>query len=246
MLNDLKRQILEANLALVRHGLVTLTWGNASGIDRRRGLVVIKPSGVGYDTLRARDLTVVDLDGRVVEGRFRPSSDTPTHLALYRAWPSVGGIVHTHSAHAVMFAQAGRPLPCLGTTHADGFRGEVPVTRALTRTEVAGDYEAATGAVILEQFAPAAGKPDPLERPAVLVAQHGPFAWGRDAAEAVRSAVTLEAVAAMALGTFHLAPEPSPVPDYVVEKHWSRKHGPGAYYGQAGRRAMRRGQGQMV
>ena len=235
MLNDLKRQVLEANLALVRHGLITLMWGNASGIDRRRGLVVIKPSGVGYAALRARDLAVVDLGGRVVEGRFRPSSDTPTHLALYRAWPTVGGIVHTHSAHAVTFAQACRPLPCLGTTHADGFHGEVPVTRPLTRAEVEGRYEEATGAVILEQFAPNAGRPDPLERPAVLVAQHGPFAWGRDADDAVTSAVTLEAVAAMALGTYQLAPDTPPVPEYILEKHWSRKHGPGAYYGQAKR-----------
>ncbi len=238
MLNDLRKQVLDANLALVRHGLITLTWGNASGIDRRRGLVVIKPSGVGYDALRARDLVVVRLDGKVVEGRLRPSSDLPTHLALYRAWPAVGGVVHTHSPRAVMFAQACRPIPCLGTTHADCFHGEVPLTRPLTREEVEGDYEASTGAVILEQFAPNAGKPDPLERPGALVAQHGPFAWGRDAAGAVESAVMLEAVADMALGTYRLAPHTPPVPDYILEKHWSRKHGPGAYYGQ-GRKKKR-------
>jgi L-ribulose-5-phosphate 4-epimerase len=232
MLNDLKKQVLEANLALVRHGLITLTWGNASGIDRRRGLFVIKPSGVGYDALRARDLAVVDLDGRVVEGRCRPSSDTPTHLALYRAWRDVGGIVHTHSTHAVMFAQACRPIPCLGTTHADAFHGAVPVTRPLTDADVAGAYEANTAAVILEAFAPNPGRPSPLEMPAVLVANHGPFAWGKDAAGAVQSAVSLEAVARMALGTYRIAPDTPPAPASLLEKHWSRKHGPGAYYGQ--------------
>jgi L-ribulose-5-phosphate 4-epimerase len=232
MLNDLRKQVLEANLALVRHGLITLTWGNASGIDRARGLVVIKPSGVGYDALRASDLSVVDLDGKVVAGRLRPSSDTPTHLALYRAWPEVGGIVHTHSAHAVMFAQACRPIPCLGTTHADAFHGTVPVTRPLTDAEVAGAYEASTATVILEAFAPRPGKPSPVEMPAVLVANHGPFAWGADAAGAVRSAVSLEAVAQMALGTYRLAPDAPPAPACILEKHWARKHGPGAYYGQ--------------
>jgi L-ribulose-5-phosphate 4-epimerase len=239
MLNDLKRQVLEANLALVRHGLITLTWGNASGIDRRRGLVVIKPSGVGYDALRARDMAVVDLDGKVVEGRFRPSSDAPTHLALYRAWRDVGGIVHTHSAHAVMFAQACRPIPCLGTTHADAFHGTVPVTRSLTDAETAGAYEANTAAVILEQFAPNRGKPHPLEMPGVLVARHGPFAWGEDAGKAVQSAVSLEAVARMALGTYRLAPDTPPAPASLLEKHWSRKHGAAAYYGQKPNRPKR-------
>lgn len=232
MLNELKEQVLIANLDLVKHGLITLTWGNASGIDRAEQLVVIKPSGVTYDRLRARDMVVVDLTGKVVEGRLRPSSDTLTHLALYRAWAEIGGVTHTHSSYAVMFAQACRPLECYGTTHADGFHGAVPITRPLTEKEVKEAYEANTGVVILEQFAPHAGKPQPLEMPGVLVANHGPFAWGKDAQASVEHAVMLEACAKMALGTLILAPKTPPVPQHILDKHYFRKHGPGAYYGQ--------------
>jgi len=190
--------------------------------------VVIKPSGVAYDAMTAADMVVTDLDGAVVEGKLRPSSDLPTHLALYRAWPAVGGIVHTHSDHATMFAQACREIPCFGTTHADHFHGPVPVTRLLTAAEVAGDYEAATGAVIVERF----GALDPAHVPAVLVAGHGPFAWGPDAPRAVQNALALEAVARMARGTLQLNPAAGPIPAYIIEKHFSRKHGPKAYYGQ--------------
>jgi len=228
MLENLKHEVLQANLALVRHGLVILTWGNVSAIDRRSGRVVIKPSGVAYDAMTAADMVVTDLDGTVVEGKLRPSSDLPTHLALYRAWPAVGGIVHTHSDHATMFAQACREIPCFGTTHADHFHGPVPVTRLLTAAEVAGDYEAATGAVIVERF----GALDPAHVPAVLVAGHGPFAWGPDAPRAVQNALALEAVARMARGTLQLNPAAGPIPAYIIEKHFSRKHGPKAYYGQ--------------
>jgi L-ribulose-5-phosphate 4-epimerase len=228
MIEHLRRLVLEANLALVRHGLAVMTWGNASGIDRERGLVIIKPSGVEYDRLAAADLVAVDLSGRVIEGTLRPSSDLPTHLELYRAWPWVGGIVHTHSAHATSFAQACRPIPCLGTTHADHFAGEVPVTRALTAAEVAADYEAATGRVIVERFAGL----DPAHVPAALVAHHGPFAWGRDARDAVHNAVALEAVAGMALASLQLAPALGPIPAHVADRHFQRKHGPRAYYGQ--------------
>ncbi len=228
MLDSLKKEVLDANLALVRHGLVILTWGNVSAIDRRSGRVVIKPSGVAYDTMTAADMVVTDLDGAVVEGALRPSSDLPTHLALYRAWPEVGGIVHTHSDHATMFAQACREIPCFGTTHADHFHGPVPVTRVLTGAEVAGDYEAATGAVIVERFRGLI----PAHVPAVLVANHGPFAWGPDAGKAVQNAVALEAVARMALGTRQINPATGPIPAYVLEKHFGRKHGPNAYYGQ--------------
>jgi len=228
MLESLKKLVCRANLELVRRGLVTLTFGNASGIDRRRGLVVIKPSGVDYDRLKPADMVVVDLAGRVVEGRLRPSSDTPSHLELYRAWPDVGGVVHTHSSHATMFAQAGRAIPCLGTTHADHFHGPVPLTRKLTRREVAADYEAATGRVIVERLR---GRP-PLEVPATLVAGHGPFAWGRDAAEAVHNAVALEEIARTALGTFRINPRVAALEQHLLDKHYRRKHGPDAYYGQ--------------
>jgi L-ribulose-5-phosphate 4-epimerase len=229
MLEALKQEVLEANLDLVRHGLVILTWGNVSAIDRRSGRVVIKPSGVAYDAMKAGDLVVTDLDGRVVEGALRPSSDLPTHLALYRAWPEVGGVVHTHSFHATMFAQACREIPCLGTTHADHFHGPVPVTRVLSESEVTGDYEANTGAVIVERFRGLA----PAHVPGVLAANHGPFAWGTSAREAVHNAVALEAVARMALGTLQINPGSGPIPSYVLEKHFGRKHGPNAYYGQA-------------
>lgn len=228
MLESLKEDVFQANLALVTHGLVVLTWGNVSALDRSSGRVVIKPSGVPYNVMTAASMVVTDLDGNVVEGTLHPSSDLSTHLAIYRAWPSIGGIVHTHAAHATMFAQACRAIPCLGTTHADHFHGPVPVTRVLTQAEVAGDYEAATGAVIIERFCGL----DPDHMPAVLVANHGPFAWGADAAQAVQNAVALEEVARMALGTSQINPASGPIPDYVLEKHFRRKHGPQAYYGQ--------------
>ena len=230
MLDELRREVCQANLALVSHGLVVLTWGNASAIDREKGLVVIKPSGVPYDGMRPSDMVVVGLDGgEVVEGALKPSSDTRTHLELYRAWPALGAAVHTHSIYATMFAQACRPIPCLGTTHADQFHGEVPVTRSLTPQEVNRDYEASTGAVIVERFADL----DPVATPAALAANHGPFAWGKDVAGAVTNAVALEAVAKMALGTLLLDPQIGPIPQHVLDKHYLRKHGPGAYYGQA-------------
>jgi L-ribulose-5-phosphate 4-epimerase len=228
MLEALKEQVCEANLALVRHGLVTLTWGNVSGMDRGSGLVVIKPSGVSYAGMSPADMVVVDLEGKVAEGGYRPSSDTATHVLLYRHLAGVGGITHTHSPRATIFAQARREIPCYGTTHADHFHGPVPVTRPLTREEVDADYEGNTGLVILERFR----ELDPASMPAVLVAGHAPFTWGKDAAESVRNAVALEAVAAMALGTMQLGAEDALLEQYVLEKHHARKHGPGAYYGQ--------------
>lgn len=228
MYADLKQQVLEANLALVKHGLVVMTWGNASAIDRKQGVVAIKPSGVAYDGMSAADIVVVDLDGRVREGRWKPSSDLPTHLALYLAWPEIGGVVHTHSTHATVFAQASRSIPCLGTTHADHFHGPVPVTRVLTEREVNEDYEANTGEVIVERFAGT----EPLHVPAALVATHGPFTWGASVRAAVDNAVALEQVARMALGTFQLASSARAIPAHILAKHFGRKHGPGAYYGQ--------------
>jgi L-ribulose-5-phosphate 4-epimerase len=226
MLSDLKEAVCQANRDLVRTGLVTLTWGNVSGIDRRRGQMAIKPSGVPYDQLEPRHVVVVDLDGRVVEGELRPSSDTRTHLLLYRNFEQIGGI--THSRHAVMFAQARREIPCLGTTHADYFHGPVPVTRPLTESEVAGDYEGATGRVIVERFA----NLDPMAIPAVLVAGHGPFTWGRTAAESLENAIALEAIAEMAIGTWQIDRDARELEIYLREKHYRRKHGPAAYYGQ--------------
>jgi len=229
MLEELKEAVWRANLDLAKQGLVILTWGNVSGIERRRDLVVIKPSGVGYDAMRPADMVVVALDGgAVVEGKLRPSSDTPSHLALYRAWPAIGGVTHSHSAHATMFAQACKPIPCLGTTHADQFYGEVPVARPLTREEVEEDYEGNTGRVIVERFADL----DPKVIPGALVANHGPFTWGRDAADAVANAVALEAIAKMALGTLLIAPLTPPLAEHILDKHHLRKHGPAAYYGQ--------------
>lgn len=228
---DLQERVLAANLALVRAGLVVLTFGNASAVDRDAGVMAIKPSGVSYDRLRATDVAVVDLaSGAVVEGETRPSSDTPTHLALYRAWPDVGGVVHTHSPFATVWAQARREIPCYGTTHADHFDGAVPVTRSLTPGEIGGEYERATGDVIVETLA-ALGL-EPLAMPAVLVASHGPFVWGATAEEAVENAIALEMVAAGAYHSVALAGELEPVAPELLEKHFARKHGPSAYYGQ--------------
>jgi L-ribulose-5-phosphate 4-epimerase len=228
MLTELKREAFEANLALPAHGLVHLNFGNASALDRGRGVFAIKPSGIGYDALRAADMVLVDLDGRTVEGRLRPSSDTPTHAVLYRAFAHAGGVVHTHSVAATAFAQAGRPIPLLGTTHADFFRGPVPVTRELTRREIAGAYEAETGRVIAATFR----RVDPEEVPGVLVSRHGPFAWGPSAAKAVENAVALELCARLAAATLRLRPRLGPFPAPLLGRHFERKHGAGAYYGQ--------------
>ena len=228
MLEELKKEVCQSNRELVRCGLVILTWGNVSGIDRQRGLVAIKPSGVPYDELEPSHMVIVDLEGNIVEGPLRPSSDTPTHLLLYRSFERIGGITHTHSRYATMFAQARREIACLGTTHADHFHGPVPVTRPLSESEVAADYEGNTGRVIVERFA----QLDPVAMPAVLVAGHAPFTWGRDAADSVHNAVALEAVAEMAIGTKLIDREGPDLEAYVLEKHYQRKHGPAAYYGQ--------------
>jgi L-ribulose-5-phosphate 4-epimerase len=228
MMKALKQRVCKANRDLVSTGLVTLTWGNVSGIDRERQLVVIKPSGVPYEDLKPPQMVVVDLEGNVVEGDLRPSSDTPTHVALYRAFANIGGIVHTHSRNATIFSQARREIPCLGTTHADHFHGPVPVTRPLTEQEVSEDYEGNTGTVIIERFA----NLDPDAMPAVLVAGHAPFAWGPSVEKAVDNAVALEAVAEMALATRSLDPASPDLEAWVLEKHYQRKHGPAAYYGQ--------------
>ena len=228
MLEKLKEEVLQANLDLVRHGLVIFTWGNVSGIDREKGLVVIKPSGVSYDDMKAGDMVVVDLkDGHVVEGDLRPSSDTPTHLAIYRAFPEVGGVVHTHSTYATAWAQAGIDLPNIGTTHAVYFPNAVPCTADMTAGEVEGDYELETGNVIVKRFEGI----NPMHTPGVLVKNHGPFTWGKTPAEAVHNAVVLEQVAKMAFVAFQVNPNLTMNP-LLVEKHFNRKHGPNAYYGQ--------------
>lgn len=230
MLKKLKHAVYEANMELPHRGLVTYTWGNVSGIDRERGLVVIKPSGVSYDELTPDDLVVLDLDGKVVDGKLNPSSDTKTHLELYKAFPEIGGIVHTHSPYAVGWAQAGRDIPAYGTTHADYFYGPVPCCRSLTEQEVEEDYECNTGLVIVETFRQR--ELDPVHVPGAICRNHGPFTWGKDAAQAVYHAVVLEEVAKMAVYTTQIAPDAQPAPQYVLDKHFLRKHGPNAYYGQ--------------
>ena len=231
MLEQLKADVLAANLALPAHHLVTFTWGNVSAVDETRQWMVIKPSGVEYDVMTADDMVVVEIaSGKVVEGSKKPSSDTPTHLALYRRYAEIGGIVHTHSRHATIWSQAGLDLPAWGTTHADYFYGPVPCTRELTPEEIDEDYERNTGKVILETFARRGI--DPVHVPAVLCASHGPFTWGKDAAEAVYHAAVLEEVAKMAVLTLTIDPGAQPAPQHVLDKHFMRKHGPNAYYGQ--------------
>lgn len=231
MLEELKAEVLEANLMLVREGLVRLTWGNVSGIDRESGLFVIKPSGVAYGDLTVDSMVVLDLEGKVVEGNLRPSSDTPTHRILYREFPAIGGVTHTHSVHATIFSQAGVELPCQGTTHADHFYGTVPVVRELTPEEVAADYETNTGLAIAECYRERGI--DPLEMPGCFQKFHAPFTWGKNALDSVKNSVALEVCAEMALGTWQLNPHQGGLPPYILDKHYLRKHGAGAYYGQA-------------
>ena len=227
-LKTLREAVLQSNLELVRRGLVLFTFGNASGISRQDGLVAIKPSGVDYDTMKPEDLVVVDLDGKIVEGNLRPSSDLPTHLVLYKSFPTIGGVAHTHSRAATSWAQAQRPIPCFGTTHADYFHGPVPVTKPLTPREIRDDYELNTGLAIVRTI----GKQDPLHVPGVLVAGHAPFCWGKTPADAAHNAVLVEEIANMALHTITANPKARPLPKALHEKHFFRKHGPTAYYGQ--------------
>lgn len=228
MYPELKQQVCRANLDLVKHGLVVFTWGNVSGIDRRAGIVGIKPSGVSYDDLVPEQIVLLDLDGKVVEGDLRPSSDTPTHLELYRCFAGIGGVCHTHSTWATMWAQAHREIPCFGTTHADHFYGPVPVTDTMTPAEIQQGYEINTGRVIVRRF----DGLDPMQMPAVLVAHHGPFTWGPDPLAAVKNAVVTEEVAKMAYGTVQLSPQQPPISPALLDKHYLRKHGRNAYYGQ--------------
>lgn len=228
MLELLKKQVFEANLDLPKYGLVTFTWGNVSGIDREKGLVVIKPSGVSYEVMKPSDMVVVNLQGEVVEGEWKPSSDTATHLVLYQAFPRIGGIVHTHSPWATSWAQAGRGIPAYGTTHADYYYGEIPCTRAMTESEIKGEYEKETGHVIVEAFQ----KIDPMQIPGVLVNSHAPFNWGKDAHDAVHHAVVLEEVAKIAARMLSIHPTAAPMDQALLDKHYLRKHGQHAYYGQ--------------
>ncbi|MCL2851653.1 MAG: L-ribulose-5-phosphate 4-epimerase [Defluviitaleaceae bacterium] len=231
-MEQLKKQVLEANLLLPKYGLVTFTWGNVSGIDREEGLIVIKPSGVEYDAMSADDMVVVDIaSGRSVESRLNPSSDTPTHIALYKAFPSLGGVVHTHSRWATIFAQAGMDIPALGTTHADYFYNEIPCTRKMTEAEINGDYEQETGKLIIERL----GGIDPNHMPAAVVYSHGPFVWGKSAMDAVHNAVVLEEISMTAYHTIMLNPRIKPMQQSLLDKHYLRKHGANAYYGQRSR-----------
>ncbi|MCF7853955.1 MAG: L-ribulose-5-phosphate 4-epimerase AraD [Candidatus Pacebacteria bacterium] len=226
--DKLRNEVCTANLELARRGLVTYTWGNVSGLDRERGIVAIKPSGVSYDRLTPETMVLLNLEGDVIEGTLNPSSDTPTHMALYRARPDIGGVAHTHSTYATAFAQACTPIPCLGTTHADHFHGGIPVTRRMTEEEVTDNYEANTGRVILETL----DNQSSIDMPAILVANHGPFSWGKDCQAAVKNSVVLESVALMAFLTRNLSPEQGAIPRYLLDRHFGRKHGPTAYYGQ--------------
>ncbi len=228
MLEELKKKVYEANMELQEKKLVIYTWGNVSEIDREKGLVVIKPSGVEYDTMKPEDMVVVDLQGNIIEGNYRPSTDTPTHLVLYNKYPEIGGVVHTHSEWATTFAQAGMTIPAFGTTHADYFYGEIPCTRELTDDEINGEYEKETGNVIVETI----GEKDPLEVPGIVVKNHGPFAWGKEANSAVYNAVVLDKVAEMAYKTMTLNNRVRPVKQTLLDKHYLRKHGANAYYGQ--------------
>ena len=230
MLEELKKEVYEANMMLPKHGLVTFTWGNVSGIDREKGLFVIKPSGVDYDKLSPEAMVVMDLDGNKVEGRYKPSSDTPTHVEIYRGFPEVGGVVHTHSSWATSWAQAGRGIPCYGTTHADYMYGEIPCVRTLTQEEIDAGYEKNTGVLIVDYFK--ANNIDVVAMPAVLCKNHGPFAWGKDAHEAVHNAVVLDEVAKMAARCELINPKNKPAPQELQDKHYFRKHGANAYYGQ--------------
>ena len=228
MLEKLKEIVCKANLLLPKYGLVTFTWGNVSGIDREKGLVVIKPSGVEYDSMTASDMVVVDLEGNIVEGKYKPSSDTPTHLELYKAFPEIGGIVHTHSRMATSFAQAGRGILPYGTTHGDYFYGEIPCTRLMKEEEIKGEYEKETGTVIIETFK----NIDPMSIPSCLVHSHGPFSWGKDPMEAAHNAVVLEELSYMAFNTEMLNPDIKEMQQALLDKHYLRKHGKNAYYGQ--------------
>ena len=230
MLEALKEEVCKANLLLPEYKMVTFTWGNVSAIDREKGLFVIKPSGVEYDQLKPEDMVVCDLEGNVVEGKLRPSSDTPTHAVFYRNFPNIGGVVHTHSTFAVGWAQAGRDIPALGTTHGDYFYGQVPCTRLMTKEEINGEYERETGNVIVEEFKTRGIDPDQM--PGVLVHSHGPFTWGTDAVNAVHNAVVLEELAKMAYLSVTLNPQVPPMQQELLDRHYLRKHGPGAYYGQ--------------